>query len=229
MIERFLTVALVVQLVSCVSSRPKVVDVSLPAVFESFFSMCSDADGALNVQVYQADSLKGASELEWIAEKSKGWRAEMINPLGRSLLLLEFDQAGQVITQNGPLARSLPTVKVENGFLNIDGHFIGLKPEELGCFLNFKLPRSWLASAVDYQQMEEKLILDFWADERKMHTEISGLSENLNSNTCTTISWSRFWGLSSTQIQICYELSKGRIGQMNGVGDFLVKWVDIDG
>jgi hypothetical protein len=215
-------------LLAACSSLPKKETVILPATVESLFATCSSGDGALNIQIYESGNLRGSGDLEWLAEFERGWRSELINPVGKSLLQLTYDQSAQSFVKIGALAGSIPPLTVTEEFLEVDGHFVGVMPSEIPCFMKFRLPRNWLPNIYSFEQTANTLQMTFADEHRTIKTEITGTQPELTSRICSTISWSAVLGLVKRSLVICNEMTGARSGSLKGLDEFSIKWVDID-
>lgn len=227
LIYKSLPLASLVFIVSC-STTPKKQNVVLPVTIEGLFATCNTGDGAVNLQVYDKNAMRGSGDLEWIADFNRGWRSELINPLGRSLLSLSYDERKKTFTQSGGLANYLPPLRVEDGFIEVDGYFVGLMPSEVPCFLKFRLPRNWLPYVHTFEQAANSVRMTIIDDHRTIHTEITGTQPELTSKICSTITWSVFLGMVNRSMTICNELTGTHSGYLKGLDEFSIRWVDID-
>jgi len=215
----------------CLSCQtiPKPLDsFSLPIPLERQFSSCTTGQGALSVTVFEGEEFSGAVEVEWKDSRVKplGWQSQFLTPIGQELLRFSYLESTKNFRATGRLAPQFSGVSVSNGFLEVDDHFVGLRADEISCFLDFKLPRKWLSRLVELHDNKDKLVLSFHEKNREIRLVYSKIK---GSDICTDVSWSNYWGLVSSTLSMCFSKEADtRSATVHGIGDYKIKWKDID-
>src|SRR5690349_13793933 len=106
---------------ACQTAQP-LTDFHMPEKFNNFFAYCDAGDGLSSLQLYREGRLQGAAEMEWIAERDRGWHVVILNPVGQTMLDLVQDSTNKTVTSKGELASRVPKVEItDDGFLEVDG------------------------------------------------------------------------------------------------------------
>lgn len=197
-------------LAACQTSKKLPVS-EIPQTMLPLFDKCMKDDGGGDI-VYNVNEKKitGIS-LDWI-QNSKAFVGELSDPVGGTFVRWDMnkpdnkiDLAGYAAPKNGVLTID------QDGFLNFDDYFVGIRPDELPCFLSFKVPFQWTNYLIDKKTFRSKSSgkigkqeLEFNDDKRVMwvsyYPQIG--------KTCSKVKWSNFWGLKSTVWNICYYTRK---------------------
>lgn len=212
---------------SCQTAPPSE-PIVIPMKLQKIFVPCLSGDGAVNMQVYHENALIGSADLDWIANET-GWQAELMDPLGGSILRLNFDNIRKQISSAGPLSSKLPKLSVDGeGFLTLDGEFSGVKLREMTCFLRGKLPVSWLAKTTAFQRDSQSVRLMFDDAQRLISTELELGDHGEVVKKCSKIQWSHLLGLFRTEVFLCLEVDVKAQGSLSGIDSYEVKWVNIE-
>jgi hypothetical protein len=201
--------------------------VPLPAAMESYFRICSPLDGALVMQVFNAGDLLGSAEMDWSSDE-KGWKIDLSNAAGFNIASLT--QNGNTLKTTGSQAKKMPAMSVDGeGFLNIDGNFVGIKSKEIPCLLHGALPRSWtpLIFAVEGHQ-DKRIKISIGDDQRDIIVRTRHLGDSKSEEICAEISWRNKLIFSST-VKWCVSGAGLKKGEITGIKDYSVKWVRFDG
>ena len=98
----------------------------------------------MQVRVFEESELKGTGDIEWIANDVSDWKLDLTTPLGQTLVRIKRQR--KEVSAIGMYKEQIPEINVrEDGFLEIDGNLVGLKPGEIPCILKNTLPQSWMA------------------------------------------------------------------------------------
>jgi hypothetical protein len=212
--------------VGCVATGPKE-SRTLPASMESYFRICNPLSGAMVVRALDDGNLLGSSEMEWSSSDS-GWRIDLSNAAGFNLATLI--NTGRNLTRTGEHAGRLPPMSVDaEGFLEVDGNFVGIKAQEVPCLLASALPRSWipLIYMVEGNQ-DSRFKISIEDDERDIIVRTRNLGHPEKEQICAEISWRNKLIFKST-LKWCVE-GKGLMkGEMSGLNNLSVKWVRFEG
>ncbi len=220
---RFLAVALF--LVGCQTVAPSG-DVKVPAVLDPLFIPCQPGDGATTMQVFDGGQLLGSGEAEWLAKAPQVWDVEVSNAVGQTMLKLARRTGG--VTADGKLAGKVPKLSVNgDGYLEVDGHLVGLKADEIPCLLNFGLPRPWMTQVANLEVSDRRTVVDFVDAVRTMTVTATDLGDRNKERVCTELTWRSFLWFHDT-LTWCQAPSGKREATLTGVGDYSIKWVKLD-
>ncbi len=212
----------------CVSTPKRNVPQDLPPVVDNIFQSCSKLDGSANVQVYKEKDFLGAVDVDWAANP-KGWRTQVLDPVARTLLDLAFDEPSGSFSIAGPLSERVPPLATENGYITIDGHMIALSPTELPCYWAGFMPRAELLALVSFEKIKEGYTWQSASNERTMLSTLKFISKDQDSyELCSTIIWSRLFGLIQRNIVICTKKAEQLSGHIDVLNKYHVQWTSLD-
>lgn len=199
--------------------------VPLPAVLESHFRACQPLNGAMVLQVFLSGALQGSVELDWASDDG-GWKADMTDAAGFSVLRLH--QTGREVRTSGPARKRFPVVTVDaDGFLRMNGHFVGIKAREVPCLLHSALPRAWTLSVIGHSKKSSNALIDIDDGDRDITVRLKNLGDASNEEVCADISW-RNKLIFESQVRWCVRGPGLKRGELSGIGDYTVKWVQFD-
>lgn len=204
--------------------------VQLPTTFAQYFDSCLVGDGAVNLQLFEDEDLIGAADLEWIVKESSGWRAEVVNPMGQTLLKLSYAPGSRQVVKEGQLAEKLPDFAVdEQGFLRVKGRFVPIRAVEVPCFFKFRFPVRWLDQVTDFQMYGQSAKVEMREDKRRIDVNAGGIGGGASeTKVCSDISWSHFLGLFSSELIICETYAAKHVGTLRGLENLSLRWVGLD-
>lgn len=214
----------IIGLVGC-QTIPKSIDVNLPVAVHDVFDTCQNGEGSLHAEVSKDGENRGAADLDWVIKGKGTWITEVYNPLGQTVLRLAYQEGASAFQLSGPLRHELPEITIQKDrFVAVDGHFTGLKSEEIACLLKFKMPRDWLDNVKRVDSTEEYLTLDIRDQSRQIKMDFTGINRQDPFQVCAQISWSQFLGFGKAGYTICHA---GVIGarqmKIEGVGHYSLK------
>lgn len=217
--------ALALLAAGCQTGGPRE-EVKVPAVLDPLFTPCLPGDGATTLQVYDGGQLLGSGEAEWLAKPQGDWDVEVSNTVGQTMMKLS--RRPHVLRADGKLASRLPKLGItDKGFLEVDGHLIGLKVDEVPCLLNFGLPRGWMNQAYGLEQSDRRTVVRFEDSVRTMRVTATDLGNRQKERVCTELRWRTFLWFHD-QLTWCQAPSGKREATLTGVGDYSIKWVKLD-
>jgi hypothetical protein len=200
-------------------------NVPLPAVLESYFRSCQPLDGAMSMQLFLSGALQGSVEVDWVSDDA-GWKVDVTDAAGFSLVRIH--QKARDVRISGPASKRFPPVIADrDGFLRVDGHFVGVKAKEVPCLLHGALPRPWALSIKNRTTRSSETRLTIDDGDRDIVVGIKKLGDPKNEELCTDISWRNKLVFKST-VRWCVRGPGLRTGDLTGVGDYTVKWVQFD-
>lgn len=198
----------------------------LPADLAPIFSTCAPSEGGVSAKVFEAGGLKAAAELDWLAKAVTTLDLELTGPIGQTLLALHRDEAN--LTLAGPLAAKIPPARIlRNGFLEIDGHFVGLRANEVPCLFRAALPNAWLQhlDSVESDARETRVV--FAEKQREIRLSVAK-SEAGFEGYCVEVAWSTFFFFKRSFSWCNEDVREARRGVLSGLGDFTLEWTRID-
>ena len=214
---------IVFMITSCVSVQP-ISNFSLPATIEPFFGSCDGSDGALDITLHYEDDFLGQTTMEWVSDNS-GWRSELYNPIGQTILAIGYYRENKKIDSTGVLKDKLPLISLlPDNFLEVDGYFVPLKGQEIGCLLNHKWPRSWLQTLIEVEQNSESLALHFREPDRSIKLTFIEYKRFSNRKSCAELHWSALWGLVDSQFIICINKNRQQTAEAFDIAGYKLKW-----
>jgi hypothetical protein len=211
--------------VGCQTTAPQG-DIKVPAVLDPLFIPCQPGDGATTLQVYDSGQLLGSGEAEWLAKTPGEWDVEVSNAVG--VTMLKMARRAGVVRSEGTLAKKLPRLAVTRlGYLEVDGHLVGLKADEVPCLLNFGLPRAWMSQTSGLEVSDRRTVVDFVDPVRTMTVTATDLGNRNKEKICTDLTWRTVLWFHDT-LTWCQAPSGKREATLTGVGDYSIRWVKLD-
>lgn len=196
---------------------PKPIPLELPITVQEFFDACMAGDGLSSLRIRGPDVDISSLEVEWIGKENRDWSWDITNPLGQSMLTAAYSKEKQSITMGGQAASRVPPLAVgKDGFLRVDGHFVGIRPEELSCFLRMKFPQAWLDIAYSYEEMNARSVILAADKERRITVEVDNIQSVLKRRGCAAVHWSHMLGIVRSEIKFC--VKPGRLPSLSVTG-----------
>lgn len=221
-----LAIAILTVIPGCVGTGKKEV-ADLPASVEAYFRICHPLDGAMVLQVFETGDMLGSAELDWVSSPD-GWKIDVSSAAGFNIVSL--DQSGKDLKVTGTMAGKFPKVIVDDdGFLEVDGNFVGLKSSEVPCLLRGTLPRSWapLVYAVEGKQ-DLRMKIRAEDDDRNILIRTRNLGDSIDEEVCADISWRNMLFFKS-KLKWCVSGKGLNKGSISGIKQFSIKWVQFEG
>ncbi len=217
-------------IVGCQTTKRSYQQVQLPATLSQYFDACLQGDGAVNLKLFEDEELLGSADLEWIVDEGQGWKAEVVSPVGQSLLRLVYAIDANVITKEGQLAERIPSLGVDRaGYLSVNDQFIGIRAMEVPCLLKFRYPTRWLDRVTEFQLYSQSAKLLIHDELRNIEMNASGFGgPGPDTKACADISWSRFWGLFRSKLMVCNTYGSPKLGSIRGLKRLSLRWSSID-
>ncbi len=206
---------------SACQTVPTPIPLQLPITVQDFFDACMVGDGLASLQVRGSDTEISSLEIEWVGKDNRDWKWEITNPLGQTMLTGSYNSAEQKITTSGQAVELVPPLAVgKDGFLRVDGHFVGIRPEEMSCFLRMKFPQHWLDRAFAYEEIENRAIILAADKERRIDIEVEHIQSVLKRRGCANVRWSNLLGIVRSQIKFCIKPGKQPSMTVTGFDDW---------
>ncbi len=198
--------------------------VPLQASLSPQFSKCGSSDGLLFVRIFKDGDLQASGELEWVAGSASNWKMDLVTPMGQTLVRVSRRQ--NQVSSIGSLKAQIPPIKVlENGFLEVDGNLLAIRPDEIPCLLDNKLPRSWVPDLYKATNNSSEQTLLFADEVRTIKLTFDTGENSAEKPRCALISWSHYWGLVNSELRWCQQKEET---SLEGVGDLKMTWVKLD-
>lgn len=194
---------------------PSPKQIPFPQDIAQICKKCASRDGSIR---YYSEPGSPILLVDWVSDERAGVHAIAQNPLGQKVLELEMTRGEVNISHE--LNRKL-TVDAE-GFLRVDGHFVGLKANELPCFLGFSLPESWKNLGA-FSSSQPKVVE--LKDERR-RIEIRKL-DGIKSIEASVM-WPGFWYFNENKLRFNLSLTAPKLLEIEYNGSPMGSWVDAD-
>lgn len=222
--------ALCLIILSCCQSIPKPIGPVLPpARMAKFFDSCRGGDGELLLEIDGDTGFIGETTIGWLDRPGKAMTVELYDPLGQTILNLNYFHKKRKFWAQGYLASRIPAIGVNpSGFLIVDDHSVPIKPKELICLCKFKLPLRWLDNVYEYSTTLGKAYFKIYEKDRSISLKLSESGSTKNRKICATIEWGVFLGLITRKMKICQNHINPATGTIVGIGDYSITWTNND-
>lgn len=177
--------------------------VKLPVYGAAFFSECAGKDGSISIETYERGKIQQSFDADWNSDPNGNYSLASYSPLGQTLFQLDYDSKLKTFKQTGKPLKVLEDVKVgKQNMLEVDGHKVGVRTDEVTCLLNQKLPQRWLkrivAESTDAQGT--RYIVEDSDRTIEIYLPKAGLKNE--ENWSAKINWSLYWGLKDLDLKI---------------------------
>lgn len=222
-IARGIELLVLTALTGC-ATVPKTEPASLPVTLQQSFGACHGRDGSALLTMETSEGSFRA-DVEWVARTPAKWDLELTNPMGQPLLLLRYKAEDGPFVSSGRLTEHIPKLNVDkNGFLTVDGHFIGIRPEELPCFFAFVLPSAWLDHTLDFQREKDEIRFMSYDRHRDITIEARHLSRPDERQVCARIAWSQYLGAVRREGSLCIQGTASKVATLQGFEGLNIQW-----
>lgn len=171
-------------------------DIKLPAYAGAYFSECSGKDGSLSIEMYENGKVSQVFDADWSADSNSDYSLASYSPLGQTLFQLDYSAKQKSFKQTGKPLGALETLKVgSNSMLELEGHQIGLRADEVTCLLNHKLPQRWLKKIVAEDSTPKHTRFIIKDSDRTIRISLPKSGGKSEESWQAKIDWSLYWGL----------------------------------
>lgn len=173
----------------------------------SFFDKCYPSEGGGRIIWLKEKAPLAEGRLDWIASKQITWQTQLSDPFGMILLDLKWDKSPPAFRQEGKLLRKIPDLTVNSqGFWEVNGLMVGLKPEEAPCLLKAKFPISWREMIYKREANRKSSTVYISESSRKIDITFQR-SKKGNYEACALLQWNQFWGIKTGKINWCININ----------------------
>ena len=224
--------------ISCATTSPDVRP-KLGAAEQTAMGRCFPSQGGLQFKMSQDDVPIYAFEGEWIAEIENDWIFQALNPLGRPVFRITY-QDGQLSSESFS-ELSLPEIDTTpEGFLRLSGHEIPIKARELPCYLGRVIPRSWMPALSEVTRVASGERRITFEEPKRQIVWNSRLAEGISKNLpedhlpVAVIKLSRSFWLDLFRYHLIWQLTpKTAVAPSAMVSkltwnNYIIEWVDLD-
>ncbi|SME87739.1 hypothetical protein [Pseudobacteriovorax antillogorgiicola] len=201
------------------------IEPKLPIAVERLFSTCSQGEGNVFLSVRDQGQYLFGTEMDWVANGSQAWSLEAYNSFGQTVGRVHGD------LQKPGLLLSLPAIDAgqvsvdENKSIYIQGHYIGIKLDEIPCLLTGRIPKSWQANITSYEETQKGAKLAFHHGNRNISLILNDLAK-VRPSFCADYQWSEYMGFVNHQFEHCF-LGKDPASSLIKYGQGVtIKWVE---
>lgn len=203
---------------------PRTEPASLPVTLQQSFGACHGRDGSAQLTVETEEGTLQADS-EWVARSPGKWDLELTNPMGQPLLLLRYKREHGPFVSSGRLGERLPALGVdENGFVTVDGYFVGVRPEELACFFGYVLPSAWLDHTYAFRREKDELSFRSYDRHRDIEVTARHISQPNEREVCARIAWSQYLGAVRREGSLCFQGASSKLATLHGFEGWNIKW-----
>jgi len=198
----------------------------IPPAYAAIFASCGDLDGAVKLTWFTDDVPGGSAEAEWRSGETS-LEVDIVSPIGQALVTLKGD--GDTIAVTGPMRARVPPLTIgDNGYVEVDGYTVAIRPTELACFALGTLPDSWLNSLKAVTN-EDEARTRIWIgdDNRTVRVTVFGDHQGRSLRYCARLTWGGFLGMFERQMYFCHHPDAVYAGTLK-VSDYTLKWVPLD-
>ena len=218
---------LLVDLVGACQTTNNYLNPQLPAGLSDYFHSCSQGDGSVHMRLRKESEYLGDVNLEWFAADKKPFVYQVYEPLGRTVLSLQYDKGRKHVVVSGSWSSALPPLSVdEDGFILMDKKRIGLKYEEVPCLLRFKFPAIWLTKVTRSFADHEGVKLDIRENLRTAKLILKPSNLNKSLTACAHIEWNAYWGFVTSRYDLCYDYGSRNKAVLTGLNGYSLEWTD---
>lgn len=177
--------------------------VKLPAYAGAYFSECTGKDGSVSIEMYESGKVQQIFDADWSADDRGDIGLASYSPLGQTLFQLDYSHKTKAFRQSGKPFKVFENLTVgKQNILEIDGHEIGLRSDEIGCLLNQRLPQRWLKRIVDEKSDSVATRYTILDADRKITVSLPKNSNRSEERWSATIDWSLYWGFKTLALDI---------------------------
>jgi hypothetical protein len=177
--------------------------------YSKLFSTCKNTDGRFLLKVSQQQQTFLKGYLDWASYKNNHFQLSLSPPIGDEIISLQYKD--NQIKLKGIKSEHYKSLSVDaDGYLKFKNHWIGIKADELPCFLAGKLPQKWLSLPTNISEKTSPHINLY--DAKRIITIIP---ERKSRNYTVEIKWNTFWFLSQAKIIIISKYNKQRTLSIN--------------
>ena len=190
--------------VSCATVN-KMPPPELPAFVYPMFSSCRNIDGAGGLRLFKGVEFLGSSELEYSADQAGQWTVLLADSMGPELVKIQSTGlASQNLLVSGPLAAKFPEIAVKSdGYVTVDGHFTGIRVDEVPCFASFRFPQAWHQHLKEVRRKDGELDAVFEDNDRRIEFSLHRKPNPKDSRACALIESVGLWSSFRAKWKLC--------------------------
>lgn len=201
--HNLLACGLLALLISACQTTPAPQAMRAPEAFQEAFSQCNKGDGEVLARLLEGEQVINTVPMDWVAWGRRGWAVEGTSPFGQTLFRLTYQGVDRSFATSGAFPGRLPDLASnEDGYLVIDGRWIGIRASEIPCFLKGQVPTAWLQSVIHWKLSSHELVFTSKEKGRALYVRME-VDEQNSINYCSRIVWSYYLGLVSRELKIC--------------------------
>lgn len=171
------------------------------------FEKCTPTDGSINLTLTKKESVVFSEVVfDYIVSSKKEFKGHILNPLGGVEAKIYKDKSDTSFswTPKGKFKKLDLSLDKEN-FLSLNDSFVGVKLSEIGCFLKYKWPKSWLKKFRLEKTKENYSEFIFDDQGREVILKYSKTDKAIQ---CSRIKWSYFLGIYPKELLVCLDSKK---------------------
>lgn len=177
--------------------------VQLPAFAGAYFSECAGKDGSVSIEMFSEGKVQQIFDADWTSDGNGDFGLASYSPLGQTLFQLDYMQKQEAFKQTGKPFASLENLAVgKHKLVSLDGHEIGLRTDEIACFLNHKIPQRWLQKIVAESVNSNEIQYIVADSDRTIRLSLNKHGNRSEEYWKADISWNLYWGLKKLSLSV---------------------------
>jgi len=177
--------------------------IQLPAFAGAYFGECSGKDGSVSIEVFSNGRVEQNFDVDWTSDLNGDWGIASYSPLGQTLFQLDFVHKPPSFKQTGKAFADLENLSVGNqNLINLEGHEVGLRADEVTCLLNHKIPQRWLRRIVEDVSDNKEIKYIISDSGRTINLALNKHGNRSEEYWKADIDWSLYWGFKKMQLSV---------------------------
>ena len=214
------------QLSSCATLHRPREPALVPVVFQPLFRACAPIENEAALIISKDGARVFSSQVVWSFQSARKAAIQVNTPMGDTIY--EISRNNQIWDSTS--VSKLNVFESSSGVLNVEGHDIPLKSDEIGCVLSGVWPAEWLSSMAVNKSSASELRLQGADGFRDVHVDVSrrvsdAPFRNSEIKSCATLEWGGLWMLFRKSVRICRDqVNDGINMRVSGLNNYLVEW-----
>ncbi|MBC7533541.1 MAG: hypothetical protein H7318_18370 [Oligoflexus sp.] len=177
--------------------------VQLPAFAGAYFSECTGNDGSVSIEMFSEGKVQQIFDADWTSDANGDFGLASYSPLGQTLFQIDFVQKQDSFKQSGKPLPALEKLAVgKHKIVSLDGHEIGLRSDEVACFLNHKIPQRWLKKIVAETVTANEIQYTVVDSDRTIRLSLNKHGNRSEEYWKADINWSLYWGFKKMSLAV---------------------------
>jgi hypothetical protein len=178
-------------------------NIKIPAFAGAYFSDCNGKDGSVSIEVYEESKVQKIFDADWSSDDSGDFSLASYSPLGQTIFQLDYIEKSKEFKQTGKPFEAFRSLSVGNrNIIRLDNYELGVRADELACFLNQKLPQRWLKRIVKEEPNTNLTRYIIHDTNRVITVDLPKNGNKSEENWTAKIEWSLYWGFKNISLNM---------------------------